>query len=48
MLPWHVPSVEVSLWAASGPPYAVRKWETDEIDFDHLAEEIAQSPEPAP
>jgi hypothetical protein len=39
MLPWYV---SMSLWAVSRPPHTVRKWETDEIDFHHLAEELAQ------
>jgi hypothetical protein len=42
MPPWYVSSVEMSLWAVSRPPHTVRKWETDEIDFHHLAEELAQ------
>jgi hypothetical protein len=42
MLAWYLSSVEMSLWAVSGPPHTVRKWETDEIDFHHLAEELAQ------
>ena len=42
MLPWYVSSVEISLRAFSQTAANARKWETDEMDFHHLAEEFAQ------